>query len=117
MSATSDSERSPKEATPAVASSGDAALGSSQPPGDAAASSKGSPTAKCKVTQDIQNLITEQKHIREEKKRIANELKNAQRRRHRLKHKARLLSPEDLEHVMILRREETEVKANKARKA
>ena len=48
--------------------------------------------------------------MKAEKKALANELKNAQRRRKRLKHKARLLSQMDLLEVMNLRHDEEKTK-------
>ena len=48
--------------------------------------------------------------MKEEKKAVAKELKNAQRRRSRLKHKARLLSQLDLLEVMNLRTDEERAK-------
>ena len=44
--------------------------------------------------------------MKHERKEMQNLLKNAQRRRKRLKHKARLLSKTDLMEVMMLRSEE-----------
>lgn len=48
-------------------------------------------------------MLQAQKRAREEKKRIAAELKNARRRRNRLTKKARLLSTEDLLTVVAMR--------------
>ena len=45
--------------------------------------------------------------MREERKRHAKELKNAQRRKRRLKTKARQLTNEDLLAVLLLRQEQT----------
>lgn len=50
--------------------------------------------------------MAEQKRVKQQKKELTNELRNAQRRRQRLKHKARLLSQLDLLEVMNLRRDE-----------
>ena len=69
------------------------------------------------VSSDIANLLAEQKRVREERKQLANDLRNAQRRRQRLKHKARLLSKDDLHSVMTLRLEEEVFKESKATKA
>ncbi len=67
---------------------------------------------------EIARLLAEQKRVREDRKRIASELKNAQRRRKRLKHRARLLSTEDLSKVMVLRQiEKTEKEAKAQAKA
>ena len=65
------------------------------------------------VKDEIQTLIDEQKRCREERKRVSAELKNAQRRQKRLKHRARLLSSEDLVRVMALRAQEEDKKAEK----
>ena len=56
-----------------------------------------------KVTTDIEMLLTEQKRQRAERKRVAQDLKNAQKRRQRLTHRARLLSTTDLLTVVALR--------------
>ena len=48
----------------------------------------------------------EQQRMREERKRAATELKNAQRRKRRLKTKARQLTNEDLLAVLMLRQEQ-----------
>ena len=55
-------------------------------------------------------MLAEQKRVKAEKKALANDLKNAQRRRKRLKHKARLLSHIDLLEVMNLRHDEEKTK-------
>ena len=52
--------------------------------------------------------------MKEEKKAVAKELKNAQRRRSRLKHKARLLSQFDLLEVMNLRTDEAQSKRSRS---
>ena len=62
--------------------------------------------SRASVNAEIDRLLKEQKRIKQEKKEMANALKNAQRRRKRLKHKARLLSKADLMEVMMLRTEE-----------
>ena len=61
---------------------------------------------RASVNAEIDRLLVEQKRIKQEKKEMSNLLKNAQRRRKRLKHKARLLSQQDLMEVMMLRSEE-----------
>lgn len=58
------------------------------------------------VNGDIDRLLAMQKELKAERKRVAKDLKNAQRRRKRLKHRARLLSSEDLHKVLSLRIEE-----------
>ena len=62
--------------------------------------------SRASVNAEIDRLLKEQKRIKQEKKEMSNLLKNAQRRRKRLKHKARLLSKADLMEVMMLRTEE-----------
>ena len=68
---------------------------------------------KTTVRDDIEALVQEQRRIRAERKRVAADLKNAQRRQTRLKHRARLLSSEELLKVVALREQE---KASKAAK-
>ena len=58
------------------------------------------------VTQTIDDLLAAQKRARDEKKRLANEVKNARRRRARLTKRARLLTTEDLLTVVALRERE-----------
>ena len=55
-------------------------------------------------------MLAEQKRVKQEKKDLTNELRNAQRRRKRLKYKARLLSQMDLLEVMNLRTDEEHAK-------
>ena len=55
----------------------------------------------------IADMKREQHRMREERKRHAKELKNAQRRKRRLKTKARQLTNEDLLAVLLLRQEQT----------
>jgi hypothetical protein len=55
---------------------------------------------------DIERLLDEQKKLRQEKRAVAKDLKNAQKRRRRLKHRARLLSNDDLLTVISLREAE-----------
>ena len=66
------------------------------------------------IKDEIQTLIDEQKKVRDERKRVSGELKNAQRRQKRLKHRARLLSSEDLLRALALRAQEEEAKAGKS---
>ena len=56
-----------------------------------------------RVTSEIGELLAAQKRAREEKKRLANDMKNAKRRKQRLTKRARLLSTEDLLTVVALR--------------
>ena len=51
----------------------------------------------------VDRLLQEQKRVREERKRVQLDLKNAVRRRNRLKTRARLLSSNDLVAVMNMR--------------
>ena len=66
------------------------------------------------LTGAIDSLKTEQHRVREERKRLAKELKNAQRRKRRLKGKARQLSNDDLLAVLLMR-EETAAAAGASR--
>ena len=59
-----------------------------------------------RVTSEIDELLAAQKRAREEKKKLANEMKNAKRRKQRLTKRARLLSTEDLLTVAALRESE-----------
>ena len=67
------------------------------------------------VTLEIDELLAAQKRAREEKKRLANEVKNAKRRKQRLTKRARLLSTEDLLTVVALRESERAVRENASR--
>ena len=58
------------------------------------------------VTSQIEELLGAQRRARLEKKRLANEVKNAKRRKLRLTKRARLLSTEDLLTVVALREAE-----------
>ena len=71
-----------------------------------ASSSQPSPKKASKVNSDIDRLMEAQKKMKQDKKDLQNELRNAQRRRKRLKHKARLLNASDLLEVMSLRQDE-----------
>ena len=51
----------------------------------------------------VDRLLQEQKKVREDRKRVTLDLKNAVRRRNRLKTRARLLSASDLVAVMNMR--------------
>ena len=52
---------------------------------------------------EIQRLKTEQATLRMQRQKVAKELKNAERKRSRLKKRAKLLSDDDLVAVMMLR--------------
>ena len=67
------------------------------------------------VTSQIDELLAAQKRAREEKKRLANEVKNAKRRRQRLTKRARLLTTEDLLTVVALRESERATRENASR--
>ena len=58
------------------------------------------------MSKEIEALLEAQKKMRADRVQLAKELKNAQRRRTRLKHKARLLSASDLASVLVMRQEE-----------
>ena len=60
-----------------------------------------------RVSADIARLYAEQKQVKEDRKRVSNELRNAQKRKQRLKHRARLLSSEDLMTVIAMRETDT----------
>ena len=107
-----------------------AASGSGEPPASGHASSAGSGTASAaahtsvqtlahamsalrgagginlgSVNASIANMRREQARVREERKRLAKEMRNAQRRKKRLKTKARQLSNDDLLAVLLMREE------------
>ena len=74
------------------------------------------PSMSTGVSREIDALLEAQKKMRAEKAQLAKDLKNAQRRRSRLKHKARLLSASDLASVLVLRQEEEEQRDKAAAK-
>lgn len=74
------------------------------------------PSLSTGVSKEIDTLLDAQKKLRADKVQLAKDLKNAQRRRSRLKHKARLLSAGDLASVLVLRQEEEEQKVKVAAK-
>ena len=88
---------------------GAASAGSSAPPpgsgGIVALAASGVTRAK-RVSADIDALLQAQKRAREEKRRLAADLKNARRKRSRLTKRARQLSTEDLLTVVALREAE-----------
>ena len=67
------------------------------------------------VTSKIDDLLLAQKRAREEKKRLANEVRNAKRRRQRLTKRARLLTTEDLLTVVALRESDRAGRENTSR--
>lgn len=74
------------------------------------------PSSSTGVSREIDALLEAQKKMRAEKAQLAKDLKNAQRRRTRLKHKARLLSASDLASVLVMRQEEEDHKVVAAAK-
>ena len=61
-------------------------------------------------------MLESQRAVRAQRAQIAKELKNAQRRRQRLKHKARLLTAADLASVLVLRQEEEEASRTRTKR-
>lgn len=76
----------------------------------ALASGAVSPSTSTGVSKEIEDLLDTQRSIRAQRAQVTKDLKNAQRRRHRLKHKARLLTASDLASVLVLRQEEEETR-------
>ena len=68
------------------------------------------------MSKQIDELLEQQRQLRAQKAQMQKDLKNAVRRRSRLKHKARLLSASDLASVLVLRQEEEEAKAKAAKR-
>ena len=68
-----------------------------------------------RVTSEIDELLAAQRRACEEKKKLANEVRNAKRRKQRLTKRARLLSTEDLLTVVALRESERAARANASR--
>ena len=68
------------------------------------------------VSKEIDDLLEMQKQVRAQRAQVAKDLKNAQRRKQRLKHKARLLTAADLASVLVLRQEEEEAARKRAPK-
>ena len=64
---------------------------------------------------EIDELLAAQKRTHEEKKRLANEVKNAKRRKMRLTQRARLLTTEDLLTVVSLREAERAAREHASR--
>ena len=63
------------------------------------------------LSQQIQAMRDEQARLKKEKHDLRRKLKNAESRRSRLKKKARMLTDEDLVHVMMWRKELKEKKS------
>jgi molecular chaperone GrpE (heat shock protein) len=68
----------------------------------------GAAPVKEPLAKAILQLQAQQAELREEKKRIAKELRNAMRKKRRLKNNARQLTDEDLVAVLLMRREAKE---------
>jgi len=69
--------------------------------------------ATCPILKDVLRLKEEQNALRKERARLAQELKNAERRRKRLKQRAKLLTDTELLQVMNLRRDEKDCAVSK----
>ena len=69
--------------------------------------------ATCPILKDVLRLKEEQNALRKERARLAQELKNAERRRKRLKQRAKLLTDTELLQVMNLRRDERDCAVSK----
>ena len=82
----------------------------------ALASGAVSPISSTGVSKEIEDLLDTQRQIRAQRAQITKDLKNAQRRRHRLKHKARLLTASDLASVLVLRQEEEETRESSTKR-
>ena len=95
------------EAASTAAASGHGPLG---PASAVAALAAAGRAVDDRVSEDIARLQAEQKRMREERKKVANELRDAQKRKHRLKHRARLLSSEDSTTVIAMRETDAAVK-------
>ena len=63
------------------------------------------------LSEGITTVKNEQAKLRAERKRVAAELKNAQRRKRRLRTKARQLSNEDILAVLLMRQEQGPMRA------
>lgn len=81
---------------------GSASNGTGSDSGSAAARPSG---VKRSLATEIEDLKSQQKAARDERNKLAKELKNAQRRKRRLCGKARLMSNEDLAMVLKMRAE------------
>ena len=104
-------------ASPSASSAASGSSGSSSlQPRESTASSvlralaEGSPmeAASTGVPKQIDDLLATQRQVRAQRAQVAKVLKNAQRRRERLNHTARLLTAADLASVLVLRQEEEE---------
>jgi len=97
----------PKAAAKAVASSGSASSSSrsvSSSSGALAELAQASGNKAIQVTQDIDTLIQQQKDMRAHRRKVAQDLKNAKKKKTgRLQKRARLLTTEDLLTVVALR--------------
>ena len=108
--------------SPCGAASSGASTGSPAPPRTASAVllslASGTPSGRPStgVSKDIENLLERQRQVRTQRAEVAKDLKNAQRRRQRLKHKARLLTAADLASVLVLRQEEEGAKQSSTKR-
>ena len=75
-----------------------------------------SASASTGVSKEIEDLLETQRKIRAQRAQVTKDLKNAQRRKQRLKHKARLLTASDLASVLVLRQEEEAAKQNRPKR-
>jgi hypothetical protein len=108
----------PTTPVPAVGKTARKAAVGDQSPEDLHDGERGEPdgplTPEKRILPEIQRLKAQQKEMVEAKKKIQKELKNAERRRARLKRRARQLTDEDLIAVVALRAGEKAAKVDSA---
>ena len=68
------------------------------------------------VSKEMEDLLETQRQVRVKSAQISKDLKNAQRRRERGKHKARLLTAADGASVSVLRQEEEEAQTSSSKR-
>ena len=78
---------------------------------------KSSEAGELRILPEIMRLRMEQKALQDQRKQIQKDLKNAEKRRSRLKKRARQLTDEDLLAVFQLRKQEMDAKREKAASA
>ena len=78
---------------------------------------KSSEAGELRILPEIMRLRMEQKALQDQHKQIQKDLKNAEKRRSRLKKRARQLTDEDLLAVFQLRKQEMDAKREKAASA
>ncbi len=83
--------------------------------GGAAATTAASAVGASALLSEIQRLKEEQKSLRDGRRRVAKELRNAEKRRQRLRKKARLLSDADLVQVIGMRQAAAEAQPKSSR--